>query len=226
VLGNSKNKGRGKRQADRAEVARRLKVIEQALVRRMSSFAVAEHYATEWGLTMRQIRTYIGRVRKRWREEAKAEEAKNEIPREQMRDGLRMSVNTVFAKAMTKTIVIRDSKGDPIFDPETGRPLTHEAPDLKAAISAARVLMDLDGLSVPASAHIIHSGTVTQRHQLAAKTRVELESWLLGVPIVTVEPVAALPAGNGSAAVLEAPKRNGKNGSALLAYEDEGDSEG
>jgi predicted transcriptional regulator len=188
------------RRATLEEQADRLSTIEQALVRRMSAIAVARHYARAWGMTERGVRKYIQRVREAWAAEALAEAAAGRSSRESARDAMRASVNAVFAKAMTRSEIVRDGSGNPVLEPKTGRPLTREVPDLRSAASAARILIDLDGLSNPPPQHVIHQGTVGQHVTVSTAGRDELERFLAGLPKPPEEPEAlpAQVAGNGA----------------------------
>lgn len=120
----------------------RLAEIEAALVRRVGYEAIARTYAQKWGLQARQIKRYIAEVRKRWREEA---EARGPGERIEDRAHMRKSLNDAYYRAMSKAEIMRDASGQPIM--HNGKPLKSEKPDVNAAVGAAKVLIQLDGLA-------------------------------------------------------------------------------
>lgn len=125
--------------ADRAEKARRLAEVETALVRRLSSQAIEIHFSKVWGVTSRQVHDYVREVRARWEKEAVSDDRRAE------RSHMRASVNDLYTRAMSKTEVVRDAKGNVMLGPD-GQPLRVERPDFRAATRAAEILCRLDGL--------------------------------------------------------------------------------
>jgi len=154
----------------RAEVkAERLAIVEQVLLNRMGGPRTQIELGKKWGVNARQVRKYMTEVRKRWRAEAEALGPDERLAR---RDGWRASLEQVFAKAMTRTVVITDSVGGPLLKKD-GTPLTREVPDLKNAIAAAKLCIDLDGLAAPAKTQVEITDATTPIKERSADELVE-----------------------------------------------------
>jgi hypothetical protein len=151
----------------------RLREVEGAMARRIPTRQLEAMFAKRWNISVRQVRRYVATVRDRWREEA--QELESDRPKQ--RDAMRASLNVVFSKAMTKTAVVKDAAGNPLIDPATGRPLTMEAPDLRGAVQAAKVLVALDALDAPQRVEL--GGTVD--HTVSGEGIEDLKNFLLGV---------------------------------------------
>lgn len=141
------------------------------MARRIPRAQLEAAFAKRWNISTRQVRRYTEDVRARWREEA----LENQEARESQRDSMRASLNAVFSKAMTKTVVLKNASGDPVLD-ANGRPLTFEAPDLRAAVHASRVLMQLDALDQPQRVEL----SAQVEHKTTADGMKALEALLLG----------------------------------------------
>lgn len=124
---------------DRRHKAQRLAECEALMVRRLSIPAIEMHLARQWGISSRQVGDYIKEVRQRWVKEAPSDARITE------RAHMRASLNDLYARAMSKTEIVRDAAGNPILDPQ-GQPLRREVPDLRAATRVSETLCRLDGL--------------------------------------------------------------------------------
>lgn len=139
-------------------IEERLVETEAALLRRLAPARVAQTLAERWKVTPRQVRDYIREVRDRWRTDAEQLAPDEQRRRIAQRDHMRASLNDAYSRAMGRTEVVRDGAGTPVMDPQTGRPLLREVPDLNKALRAAALLMDLDALAQPKAVNIKHSG--------------------------------------------------------------------
>lgn len=122
------------------EKQQRLDAIEQLMTRRLTVSAVTAWAKKEWSIGERQVRDYIKGVRDRWAREALSDDRREE------RSHMRASLNDIFARAMSRSEVVKDSAGNPIIDPKTSKPITREVPDLRTAVRAAESICRLDGL--------------------------------------------------------------------------------
>lgn len=164
---------KGDKRASIDELATRLREVEEAMARRVPRTQMEAAFAKRWGCSERTVRRYTQLVREKWRKEAEGED------RVARRDAMRASLNGIFNKAVMRVTVVRDANGQPIVDPTTGNPIKVENPDLRAALHASRVLIQLDGLNDEAPPlRVDLSGTVT--HQASDKDRAALEAFLLG----------------------------------------------
>lgn len=149
----------------------RTREIEDAMARRMPFSQIEAYFMKRWGVSARTVRRYMQDVRTMWAEEAQAED------RVERRTHMRASLNSIYAKAMTRTVVVKDADGKPILD-GNGRPLTIESPDTRSAIQAARTLIQLDGLDDPALLRVSVEAKV--EHSTTEAGRAALEAFLLG----------------------------------------------
>lgn len=151
---------------DRRQKAQRMAECEALMVRRLSIPAIEMHLARQWGISSRQVGDYILAVRQRWAKEAPSDTRLTE------RAHMRASLNDLYARAMSKTEVVRDAAGNPILD-QTGQPLRREVPDLRAATRVAETLCRLDGLYQDA-VKVEVSGAVDTGLGFVGRTREEL----------------------------------------------------
>lgn len=165
-----------RKQVDERTMAKRLVEIEGQLARKISPKSLETAYAERWGITHRQVRKLIHRVQLRW-----DAEARNGTPheiREQRRNGMRVTLETIVAQALSRTEVVKDAKGAPVMGPG-GQPLTRPSPDHRSAVRALRTLMDLDGLAQPKELTLHHQGVIEQRHVFEDASPDELRAYLL-----------------------------------------------
>jgi hypothetical protein len=135
-----------------AEKLRRMAEVEALLVRRLSNQAIEIHLAKVWGITSRQVHEYVRQVRQRWEKEAVTDDRRAE------RAHMRASVNDLYSRALGRTEVVRDAKGNPMIGPD-GQVLRVEKPDLRAGARAAEILCRLDGLYQD-QVQVKHTGSV------------------------------------------------------------------
>lgn len=152
----------------------RVREVEAAMARRIPRAQMEAALCKRWDCSSRQVRRYMAEVRKRWRDEA----IEMEDDRPSRRDEMRASLNAIFAKAMAQTRVVKDANNNPVMDPTTGRPLVVETPDLRSAIQASRVLVQLDALDAPMRMDVTASVT----HSASEADRAALEAFLTGRP--------------------------------------------
>lgn len=124
---------------DDDEIARRLDETETLMARRLSTSRVSQLVAAKYGVTERQARKYIRKIRDRWAAESSSQD------RSAKRDQLRATAEAIVSAALNKSEVVRDAAGNPVLD-SSGSPVMRETPDLKTAIRGADVLARLDGL--------------------------------------------------------------------------------
>lgn len=187
-------------------VRQRMTEVEAMLLRRLSTRYVQDVLAPRWGVTQRQVRDYISKVRQAWRQEAETLAPEERERRLLQRDHLRASLNDAYARALGRTEVVRDAKGNPIIDPTTSKPLVREVPDLTNGLRALTLLMDLDAVGADRKVKIEHSGRVGGTGAGAAavvfadKTPEELRHFLThGAWPAANGKAPAAPAGNGTA---------------------------
>lgn len=162
----------------RQEHAKREAQVEQALLRRLPPTQIARTLAVEWQAQERTVWTYIKTVRDRWAREAMDETAS----RTSARIYMRASLNDLYARSLGRREVVRDSAGNPVLDPTTGKPLTVEKPQVQDALKAAKLLMDLDALQAPQpTQHHAVQATVVQTTAVAKVRPADLAAFLTRV---------------------------------------------
>lgn len=140
--------------ASKTEKAEILDFTEAAMVRRLHERQILKLLLDRYALQRRQGYRYIAEVRARWRQEA------TETNRDERRDHMRKTLEDVFSKAM-------------------GTTPTKPDPDVRSAVAASRLLMDLDALQTPAKVEL--GGTIGVAAALVPeRSRAGLEAWLRG----------------------------------------------
>lgn len=92
---------------NRAQIDRRISEVEAQLAAARSPRAVVAWAAARWGVTQRQGRTYVERVRERWASDGTAAD------RTTRRDHMRASLDAIVAMATMRTEVVRDGSRRP-----------------------------------------------------------------------------------------------------------------
>jgi hypothetical protein len=186
------------------EIRQRMQEVEAMLLRRLSTRQVQDVLAKRWNVTQRQVRDYIGKVRAAWRQDAVTLAPEERERRLLARDHMRASLNDAYSRALGRTEVVRDAKGNPVVDPGTGKPLLREVPDLVNGLRALGLLMDLDAVGADRKVVIEHSGRVEGAAMPAAlvfadRTPDELRHYLThGAWPAPNGKASAAPAGNGA----------------------------
>lgn len=167
----------GHNRISKAEHRARMDAIEAAMLRRVRSAHIQARFSLKWGISERQVKKYQQKVRERWAEEGgRWDPAK----REQARNHMRASLNEAFREAMTATEVVTGRGGEPVLD-DKNRPVMRTTPDVRAALSAARLLMDLDALALPKevvlNGSVHHDGAV--RIESGDRTPDEMRHYIL-----------------------------------------------
>lgn len=168
-----------KPRATREEMERREMQVEQALLRRLPPQQIVRTLAAEWGIGTRPVWGYLQSVRARWAREAEHEQTAE--GRAEARSHMRASLNDLYAKSLGRREVVRDSAGNPVIDPSTGRPATVEKPVVADALRAARLLMDLDALQAPPPVQA-HSVQATVVAAVARAKPANLAAFLTRIP--------------------------------------------
>lgn len=110
----------------REEMEARLAATEEAMVSLRSIQSVIDAMRLKYGVTDRSVYYWMNQVRERWDEEAKAEWANPLVHRASKRAEMRATLWSLLVKA---------NKQDNV-------------PGIRAALQAAKLIMELDGLAV------------------------------------------------------------------------------
>lgn len=116
---------------------------ERALVELVTPSRVIEALTRKYDVDTRTANQWVATVRRRW------ERLREGVPIEERRSQLVAMVENVYASAVNHSEIVRDSDGEPMLDPISGRVLEKRKPDRKAALAAVRLLADLDGAMAP-----------------------------------------------------------------------------
>lgn len=104
---------------------------------------VIEALTRKYDVDTRTANQWVATVRRRW------ERLREGVPIDERRSQLVAMVENVYASAVNQSEIVRNSDGEPVLDPVTGRVLEKRKPDRKAALAAVRLLADLDGAMAP-----------------------------------------------------------------------------
>lgn len=103
--------------------------------------------------------------------------------RENRRNMMRATLDTIASMALNKSVTLRDVNGKPVMDTSSTppRPIKVAAPDLKNALDACKQLRDLDGLDEPIKVETTTNGKTTTTLVLGEEDRKALEAGLRGL---------------------------------------------
>jgi hypothetical protein len=109
----------------------------------------------------------------------KASAPDNEL-REDRRNMMRATLDTIASMALNKSVTLRNPDGSPVLD-SAGKVIKVAAPDLKNALDACKQLRDLDGLDAPIRVETTTNGQTTTTLVLGDEERKALEKALRGL---------------------------------------------
>lgn len=104
---------------------------------------VVAHLQERFGIARRTGYRYIELVRERW---AKEEAPATAEGRAIHQNSIRATINEVMTHAWNRRKVVKDSSGNPVMDPATGRPTTVADPDLRTVLDCTKQLRELDAM--------------------------------------------------------------------------------
>jgi hypothetical protein len=147
------------------ELQNRLSETARLLIRRRSYLDVERGLAQAFKVDKRTARKWIAKVKAQWRADAAVETA------DESRDDLIQQLDAVIALAYSNTVVIKDSKGDPVLDqaqllpngqPNPGymKPLVKADPKIQHILHAVSQLRALKGADRPAKHHVTLDGDI------------------------------------------------------------------
>lgn len=100
--------------------------------------------------------------------------------REDRRNLMRATLDTVASMAFNKSVTLRNPDGRPVID-ATGKPVKVAAPDLKNVLDACKQLRELDALDEPIKIETTNNGATTTTLVIADDARKALEKALKGL---------------------------------------------
>lgn len=147
--------------------------VEEHMIRLRHEGRVVAQLAAKYNVTRHTVGRWVKEVFARLR----AKEAPDD--REDRRNMMRGTLDTIASMALNKTTVLRDASGSPMLD-GSNKPIRVPAPDLKNALDACKQLRDLDGLDAPIKISKTVEGTTTTTVVLGDEDRAALEAALRG----------------------------------------------
>lgn len=138
------------------------------MVKLRSEYRIHQYIMAKWKVSKRTVERWEKEVRAQWAAAAEAEPDPQKR-RERRRNQMRADLDTAMAEAMNRTMIVKDSDGNPMLDPRemlpTGeknpnyqRPITRPHPDIQRFLHACNQLRHLDGLDEPAKAQLHVTG--------------------------------------------------------------------